>query len=55
MEEEFSEFSELGESVKTLKHKLGFKDLLCHLCLYGTVLASLSLTQEVVGLRLTLY
>ena len=32
-----------------------FKDSLCHLCLHGAVVSSLSLMQEVVGSRLTLF
>ena len=32
-----------------------FKDPLCYLCLHDTVVSSLSLMQEVVGLRLTFH
>ena len=53
MEEESREFSELRESEKSLKHNL--KDPLCYLRLHGTVVSPLSLTQEVVGSRLTLF
>ena len=32
-----------------------FKDLICYLCLHGTVVSSLSLIQEVMGSRLSLF
>ena len=48
MNQKFSEFSEFGESCKSLKYeRVQFKDPLCYLCLAGTVVASWSLTQEV--------
>ena len=47
----FSEFSEFKESNKTLKHNLAqFKDPVFHMCLAGIMVASQSLTQELVGL-----
>ena len=49
---EFSEFSAIIESDKSMKHKLGsiegFPRLLC---VTGAVITSLSLTQEVAGLN----
>ena len=45
------EFSEFGESDKSLKHEMGsIKHPVCHMCLSGAVVASRSLTQEVAGL-----
>ena len=41
------------ESDKLLKHE--FKDPHCYLCLRGTVLALMSLMQEVMGSKLTLF
>ena len=32
-----------------------FKDSHCHMCLHGTVVSSLSLMQEVLGSKLTLF
>ena len=47
MEQEFSEF---GNTDKSLKHELGsVSHLVSQLCLAGTVVASWSLTQEVAG------
>ena len=40
-------------SDKSMKHELGqFNYSFCYLCLHGGVLASLPLTQEVVGLNI---
>ena len=45
MKLKFTELGEFSESDKSLK--LGqFKDPICYLCLPGTVVASLSLTQN---------
>ena len=41
MEQEFTEFSEMRESDKSLKHEPGhFKDPISNMCLSGTVVAS---------------
>ena len=54
MEWKFNEFSKFGgkfrEFDKSLKHGLSqFQDPVSHMCLAGTVVASLSLTQEMAG------
>ena len=50
MEQEFTEFGKFRESDKSLKHDwVQFKDPVSHMCLAGTLVASWSLTQEVVG------
>ena len=47
---EFSESSDFRESDKSLKHELGsIKDTVSFMCLAGTMVASWSLTQEVIG------
>ena len=50
MEQEFSEF---GESDKSLKHEKGsIEKVIPHVCLAGAVVASRSLTQEATSLNL---
>ena len=47
MERKFSEFSEFGESDKSLTHELGqLEDPTSCMCLAGTVVASWSLTGD---------
>ena len=50
MERQYSEFRKFKESDESLKHELGsIKYPVPHMCLAGTVVATWSLTQEVVG------
>ena len=48
MEWKLSEFSELRESDKLLKHEFGsIKDPVCYLCLAGTVVVFWSLSENI--------